>query len=301
MKRFIALVLAMVLISSSSATYVFAADQLNAERLVGDVDNDGIISISDATCVQMLVAHFFLADEESERYADVDGSGSVSVVDVTGIQRYLVELDSTDFIGKPYVQKLYTVEFRDYDNALLLSEQVVENSAALLPENPVRSGYIFTNWFSNNIDYRNISGNCVFVAEYIADTANNIFVVDSKTVSAGEEFTVNINLQGTVKLINFELELTYDSDLLEVVSFGDEEETVVINHISDSSCILMNYSRTTNRTRNQKLTEVTFRVKPDVQTADTGLNLNVSNVVYVDNNDYITIDSTPVTGWVHIR
>ena len=68
------------------------------EKLLGDVDGDGVVTILDATAIQRK-----LADMEVEAYdaqaADVDSADGATVLDVTAIQKYLADLEIAYPIG----------------------------------------------------------------------------------------------------------------------------------------------------------------------------------------------------------
>ena len=56
----------------------------------GDVDNDGNLSIADATLIQRFVAHIDEFSEEQEKCADIDNNSAVTIFDATKVQIYLV-------------------------------------------------------------------------------------------------------------------------------------------------------------------------------------------------------------------
>lgn len=60
--------------------------------LIGDVNLDGKISISDATNIQMHVADMKMLTGDALIAADVDGDKTISIKDATCIQSYLVEI-----------------------------------------------------------------------------------------------------------------------------------------------------------------------------------------------------------------
>lgn len=59
--------------------------------LIGDVDNDGVVSIKDATIIQRYINGVNTIDdtEEFKLAADTNGDGSIDILDVTAIQYYL--------------------------------------------------------------------------------------------------------------------------------------------------------------------------------------------------------------------
>ena len=79
--------------STSSVIYKyvdFVPDSLTEER--GDVDDDGNISILDATAIQRHLANIIHLDAEHEARGDYDYSKDTSILDVTLLQRYLAGL-----------------------------------------------------------------------------------------------------------------------------------------------------------------------------------------------------------------
>lgn len=62
------------------------------DQLIGDVNNDGIVSIADATTLQKYLANIVDFDDEQLAVADTNGDGSVSIADATQIQKYLAQL-----------------------------------------------------------------------------------------------------------------------------------------------------------------------------------------------------------------
>ena len=70
-------------------------------RRLGDVNNDGIVSIRDVTAVQRLIAELETYDSLSEKAADVDVSGDVTISDATCIQHYLADYPTDHPINEP--------------------------------------------------------------------------------------------------------------------------------------------------------------------------------------------------------
>lgn len=70
-------------------------------RRLGDVNNDGIVSIRDVTAVQRLTAELETYDSLSEKAADVDVSGDVTISDATCIQHYLADYPTDYPINEP--------------------------------------------------------------------------------------------------------------------------------------------------------------------------------------------------------
>jgi len=61
----------------------------------------------------------------------------------------------------------YTVTFKDIDNSVLKIETVTKGDDATPPIDPIRTGYIFSNW---SIAYTNIQSDLIIISEYIKIT-----------------------------------------------------------------------------------------------------------------------------------
>ncbi|MBQ3331705.1 MAG: hypothetical protein IJG87_11085 [Ruminococcus sp.] len=72
-----------------------------AERILGDVDGDGDVTILDVTYIQRHLAGIFIPFEFDDTVANVDKDDSVTIIDVTLIQRWLVGIYPDDQIGQP--------------------------------------------------------------------------------------------------------------------------------------------------------------------------------------------------------
>ena len=59
---------------------------------LGDVDQNGSVSIKDATKIQFYLAGFEEENASFKKLADVNGDGKVNILDVTTIQQYLAEI-----------------------------------------------------------------------------------------------------------------------------------------------------------------------------------------------------------------
>ncbi len=69
------------------------------ERLLGDADSDGEITILDATCIQRILADYPVSAFDMDAACIVDSE--VSILDATAIQRYLAGFDEPYPIGEP--------------------------------------------------------------------------------------------------------------------------------------------------------------------------------------------------------
>ncbi|WP_405342368.1 dockerin type I repeat-containing protein, partial [Ruminococcus sp.] len=57
--------------------------------LLGDVDGDGVVTITDATVIQRYLLSMGNLSDKQIKAADVDSDGEITIIDVTLIQRYL--------------------------------------------------------------------------------------------------------------------------------------------------------------------------------------------------------------------
>lgn len=66
----------------------------SGQTVFGDADDDGMVTIMDATRIQRVIAD--LETDISFEAADVDGDGTVTILDATRIQRYIAGLSTLD-------------------------------------------------------------------------------------------------------------------------------------------------------------------------------------------------------------
>ncbi|MCR5637074.1 MAG: dockerin type I repeat-containing protein [Clostridiales bacterium] len=64
----------------------------NSDKLTGDIDLDGIVSMSDVTYLQQAVASLVILDDNMTQNADVNGDGEINMGDITYLQKYLAHL-----------------------------------------------------------------------------------------------------------------------------------------------------------------------------------------------------------------
>ena len=80
------------------------------------------------------------------KFLDLKGiSVETKVNDIIKIFSY----ETSDVVRMRFLYYWYTVQFVDYDGKVLKTDKIGENQAAVPPEDPVRSGYIFKGWDQN--------------------------------------------------------------------------------------------------------------------------------------------------------
>ena len=63
-----------------------------APRYIGDVNNDGVVNVKDATLLQKSIAGTATLDADSRYISHVFYDGTISVKDATAIQKRVVNL-----------------------------------------------------------------------------------------------------------------------------------------------------------------------------------------------------------------
>lgn len=99
LKKFTSVILA-VLMSVTAVTFSVDAAQ---QKIYGDINADGVISIVDATELQKLLVDSRELTFDESKMADVNESQKIDVADATAIQKYLTGLDGAGKTGQPYV------------------------------------------------------------------------------------------------------------------------------------------------------------------------------------------------------
>ena len=71
------------------------------QRLLGDVNNDGVVTISDVTSLQRHLAQLTILNYDSQAAGDANSNGTLNITDATTIQRFLAEMDVAYQINEP--------------------------------------------------------------------------------------------------------------------------------------------------------------------------------------------------------
>ena len=134
MKHIIKQVLAVMLIAAiltamftvGAAAEDTSADGQSKSALLGDVDGDGSVTITDATYIQRSLVDLPIPITLDEQIADTNEDNSVNVLDVTYIQRWIAGLSSNDNIGKPIEKEVFEVKIEEdaYQTELKISDKV---------------------------------------------------------------------------------------------------------------------------------------------------------------------------------
>ncbi len=87
MKRLSGLLIAAIILLS-----VISVHAAETEKIWGDANGDGFVSINDVTCIQRHVAELEMIPEENLQAVLVSGETTLSIQDATLIQQYLAEM-----------------------------------------------------------------------------------------------------------------------------------------------------------------------------------------------------------------
>lgn len=198
----------------------------------------------------------------------------------------------------PPVEEGLTVTFVNDDGSVLATEKVKNGENAKLPANPEKSGFIFAGWEGS---YKNVTADQTVKATYVADTAKNIFVIDSVTASKGDTVTVTMHLRGDVEVVDYDMELDYDKDALEVVSVSNRKMMAsTVNHVDGK--IFLNYSDFENYYDEDDVMSITFKVKDDTTATDAMIWFsNVKFVDFMDGADFAEAEHHTIPSFVHIQ
>lgn len=82
---------AVLTLPAESDQYELILDESGQTCQLGDVNMDGIVSITDATLLQSALANLITLTEQQATLGDVNKDGSVTISDVTAIQIYIAE------------------------------------------------------------------------------------------------------------------------------------------------------------------------------------------------------------------
>ena len=89
----------LVFTTNHFSVYVLVNVKKDSGMILGDADDDGQLTILDATTIQRHLAGL-PTSAYNEGASDADGDGEVSILDATAIQRHLAGLPTNEAIGK---------------------------------------------------------------------------------------------------------------------------------------------------------------------------------------------------------
>ena len=178
----------------------------------------------------------------------------------------------------------YVVRFITDDGIPIVIKESKKGGAFNPPTPPRRIGYVFNGWIG---DYSNITQNTDIIASYtnISSIANAIFA-DTVYSLCGSEFNILIGIYGEVNFCGLDMEVTYDSDLLELIKVTDVDDCVIQNS-STNGAIHLNYVTTNNTTGEVTFMNLKFKSKVSTKT-ETNLQINVNSIYSLDSGESLT-------------
>ncbi len=211
-------------------------------KMLGDVDNDGEITITDATFIQRYTVGIKTPVAVTSSVADIDGDHVVTVMDASHLQRTLVNVSDSYPISKPVVEpsttdRYVTVEGVTFDLKKVPSEVTLTDKSItlmLIPKCEINPHDITTvvnnSHYINQIDYTDSR----FKESYLIEKENGILygydceVTDSEDnplayVYAHYRSGLYFPFQTTIQCIgeahgSFSIELYYKGDLIRRVN-----------------------------------------------------------------------------------
>lgn len=184
--------------------------------------------------------------------------------------------DEQDVDSNTFVVRFVT------DNGMVIAVNECDKGAALIPPtSPQRIGYVFTGWDGN---FSNITQSTDITARY-TDISRTVNVIAADTVYTydADEFEVLIGIYGEVSFCGLDMEITYDSSLLEYIEATEIDDCVILND-ETSGIIHTNYVSTNNTTGEVAFMTLRFKAKT-TNNAETGLQIKVNSMYLLDEGE----------------
>lgn len=302
--------LLLIFLLASLIVYVsiFGACSTSKTYLLGDVNRNGIVNISDATDVQCDIAKMLTLDEEQIYLANVDGMEGVNIKDATFIQMYIGKF-LTDFPTNDDGYKIgdevsfnneYTVVFKDYDGEIIKSESVLAGESATAPEIPIRDGYVFVKWDKS---FDNVTSNLEITAIY--NKLNNPTVVmGSAVANPGDSVVIPIVIHNNPGINGMQLNVEYASGLKITKAEAGTALTALnltLPETYSNPSVFLWDGMNENETSNGIVLKLTFTVPSDAEPGDKyaiSITYPKGTIYDVDLND---VEFDTVDGVIEIK
>lgn len=186
----------------------------------------------------------------------------------------------------------YTINFVNFDGAMISSLKVSQDEFATPPLNPEKSGATFIGWSGNYFCANNNE-----TVKAVFDDEKNVIVVSNTSGKIGDTVKVLIKIDGKVKTCGFDLTINY-SDELELVSIDDDLDLdIVSNSNTGSNIIYLNFSSATDKTKSKDIIELTFKVKETTKSA-LPIEVSVEAIKEISGNKVVDTEYVVVDGFV---
>lgn len=119
--------------------------------------------------------------------------------------------------------------------------------------------------------------------------SENRFYVSSQNGTVGDTITVRLSLEGKPKLCDFQMELSFDNEILQLIEIDDQlDMDIVSNGIQERGIVKLNFSRAKNTTKGGNLIDMTFKVIKKPTDGQTQIQLGrMVKIDCVDSNESI--------------
>ena len=168
------------------------------------------------------------------------------------------------------------------DQGVPISIVTCKKGESLVPPTPPRRiGHVFTGWSG---DYNKVAHDVDIIANY-SDISSNQNVISADTVytTGTSEFDILIGIFGNVDFCGLDMDVSYDSELLELIEVADVDDCVILND-STKGIINMNYVTTSNTTGEVAFMTLKFKLKADNK-AETSLQMQVKSIYVLGDDD----------------
>lgn len=175
----------------------------------------------------------------------------------------------------------YEVNFYSIDNTILKSEQVKRKHSATVPNEPIMpDGFVFESWDKN---FSSVTHD-LDIHPICSETKGkpNAFALSGAYGKVNDYVFIPLILSGKVCVSGFELDLTYDSNVLKLESVLEEDGGLLYNSEAPG-VIKMNFVSTNNTTADVNLCKLKFKI---IGNADsTQISLKIGKIYQVNNDE----------------
>lgn len=170
------------------------------------------------------------------------------------------------------------------DSGIPISTKECKKGETLMPPTPpYRIGKIFVGWNGEG-EYTNITRNTDIIANYTdISKISNAISADTVYASGTATFEVAVGIYGMVDFCGLDMDITYDSGLLEYVDSTEVDDCVMLNSVA-KGVIHMNYATANNTTGEVSFMTLRFKSKVNIKT-ETSLRISINSMYSLENGD----------------
>ena len=254
---------------------------------------------------------YYKPDLAEKKENGLEAGDSIIVVSTEGnLTQAIYQIDkgwSCGWLEASSNNVTYTISYDANGGLNAPGMQVIENNESinLSSDCPTREGYTFVGWSTDATattamyeagDPYAANQDITLFAVWSKTTVNNSATlnVTSKTVRAGEEFTVNVNVENNPGFCYLKLRLVFDVNSFEFISANNG--TVSTDSFATSNGALL-WDADSNATVDGTLVTLSFKAKEDLAEGEyllgvsfvEGYNYNEEDVLFNVNNATITV------------